>query len=129
MHKDLWRFSLIGYIASKFPGYTSLSKFINSSWKCNAKFSIHDSEWLIFTFSSEMDMIEVLSGGPYYVFGRPLIQKIMHEFFDFTTSEMVRMPSGLGFLICLSCVGHQFVFPSLQVYLGSLLMLIPQLLP
>jgi hypothetical protein len=30
-----------------------------------------------------MDMIEVLSGGPYYVFGRPLILKIMLEFFLF----------------------------------------------
>jgi len=111
IHKDLWRFSLIGYIAGKFPGYTSLSKFINSSWKCDAKFSMHDSRWLIFTFSSEMDMIEVLSGGPYYVFGRPLILKIMLEFFYFTTSEMVRMLVWVKFpnlplqcwsLICLS---------------------------
>jgi hypothetical protein len=54
---------------------------------------MHGSRWLIFTFSSEMDMIEVLSGGPYYVFGQPLILKIMPEFFFFfETSEMVRMP-------------------------------------
>jgi len=92
VHKDLWRFNLIGYIAGKFLGYTSVSKFINSSWKCSTKFSIHDSGWLIFTFSSEMDMIEVLSGGPYYVFGQPLILKIMLEFFYFETSKMVRMP-------------------------------------
>ena len=52
VHKDLWRFSLIGYIAGKFLGYTSLSKFINSSWKCSTKFSMHDFGWLIFTFSS-----------------------------------------------------------------------------
>jgi hypothetical protein len=92
VHKDLWRFNLIGYIAGKFLGYTSVSKFINSSWKCSTNFSIHDSGWLIFTFSSEMDMIEVLSGGPYYVFGQPLILKIIPEFFYFETSEMVRMP-------------------------------------
>jgi hypothetical protein len=49
MHKDLWSFCLIGYIAGKFPRYTPLTKFINSSWKCKAKFSMHDSGWLIFT--------------------------------------------------------------------------------
>jgi hypothetical protein len=53
---------------------------------------MHDSGWLIFTFTSETDMFEVLSRGPYYVFGQPLILKIMPEFFDFATSEMVRMP-------------------------------------
>ena len=97
MHKDLWKFSLIGFIAGKFPGYSSLSKFVNSSWKCSVKLSMHDSGWLIFTFTSETDMFEVLSGGPYYVFGQPLILKIMPEFFDFATSEMVRMPVWVRF--------------------------------
>jgi len=58
---------------------------------------MHESGWLIFIFSSEIDMIEVLNGGPYYVFGRPLILKIMPEFFDFTTSDMVRMPIWVRF--------------------------------
>ena len=40
MYKDRWRFSLIGFIADKFPGYTSLSTFINSSWKRNVNFSM-----------------------------------------------------------------------------------------
>eukprot|EP00258_Populus_trichocarpa_P031986 XP_024448005.1 uncharacterized protein LOC18109494 isoform X1 [Populus trichocarpa] len=43
------------------------------------------------------DMFEVLSRGPYYVFGQPLILKIMPEFFDFATSEMVRMPVWVRF--------------------------------
>jgi len=68
VHKDLWRFSLIGFIAGKFPGYTSLSKYVNSTWKCNVNFSMHDSGWLIFKFASESDMIAMLSGGPCYVF-------------------------------------------------------------
>ena len=37
--------------------------FINSSWKRNVKFSMHDSGWLIFNFDSEVDMLEVLNGG------------------------------------------------------------------
>jgi hypothetical protein len=54
-------------------------------------FSIHDSGWLVFKFASELDMLAVLNGGPYYVFGRLLILKIMPDYFDFDTSDMVRM--------------------------------------
>jgi hypothetical protein len=97
VHKDLWRFSLIGFIAGKFPGYTSLSNYVNSTWKCNVKFSIHDSGWLIFKFASELDMIAMLSGGPYYVFVQLLILKIMPDYFDFDTSDMVRMPVWVRF--------------------------------
>nr|TKS02796.1 hypothetical protein D5086_0000159560 [Populus alba] len=91
-YKDRWRFDLIGFIAGKFPGYTSLSTFVNNSWKCNVNFSMHDSGWLIFNFDSEMDMLEVLNRGPYYVHDRLLILKIMPELFDFDTSDMVQMP-------------------------------------
>lgn len=52
---------------------------------------MHDSGWLIFTFDFEMNMLEVFNGGPYYVHGRLMIMKIMLEFFDFDTSDMVRM--------------------------------------
>jgi hypothetical protein len=44
---------------------------------------MHDSGWLIFAFSSEMEMLDVLGRGLYSVFGRPLILKVMLDFFDF----------------------------------------------
>jgi len=44
---------------------------------------MHDSGWLIFSFSSKLEMFEVLGGSPYFVFGRPLILKVMPEFFLF----------------------------------------------
>ncbi|KAJ6976276.1 hypothetical protein NC653_031962 [Populus alba x Populus x berolinensis] len=40
IYKDRWRFSLIGFIAGKFPGYTSISTFVSNSWKCLVNFSI-----------------------------------------------------------------------------------------
>jgi len=52
---------------------------------------MHDSSWLIFAFSSELEMLDILGGGPYFVFGRPLILKVMLEFFDFTTTNMMQM--------------------------------------
>ena len=96
-YKDRWRFSLIGFIAGKFPGYTSISTFVTNSWKCPVNFSMHDSGWLIFTFNSELDMLNVLNGGPYHVLGRLMILKIMPEFFDFDTADMVRMPIWIRF--------------------------------
>uniref|UniRef100_A0A6M2EGV6 DUF4283 domain-containing protein n=1 Tax=Populus davidiana TaxID=266767 RepID=A0A6M2EGV6_9ROSI len=53
---------------------------------------MHDSGWLIFNFESEADMTVVLNGGPYYVHGRLLILKTMPDYFDFDTSDMIRMP-------------------------------------
>jgi hypothetical protein len=41
---------------------------------------MHDSGWLIFAFSSELEMLDVLDVGPYVVFGTPLILKIMPDF-------------------------------------------------
>ncbi|KAJ6932555.1 hypothetical protein NC651_008095 [Populus alba x Populus x berolinensis] len=96
-YKDRWRFSLIGFIAGKFLGYTSISTFVTNSWKCPVNFSMHDSGWLIFTFNSELDMLTILNGGPYHVLGRLMILKIMPEFFDFDTSDMVRMPIWIRF--------------------------------
>jgi hypothetical protein len=58
---------------------------------------MHDSSWLIFAFSLELEMLDVLGGGPYYVYGWPFILKVMPEFFDFTTFDMVHMPIWVRF--------------------------------
>jgi len=87
------RFCLIGYVAGKFPGYASLLHFIRKHWQHPARFTMHDSGWLIFAFNSELEMLETLSAGPYFVFGRPLILKIMPEFFDFQANDMTKLPT------------------------------------
>ncbi|KAJ6886286.1 hypothetical protein NC651_026847 [Populus alba x Populus x berolinensis] len=95
-HTNLWWSSLIGFIAGKFQGYISLYKYVHNTWS-NVNFSMHDTGWLIFKFTSELDMYKVLSGGPYYVFGQLLILKIMPEYFDFDTTDMIRMPIWVRF--------------------------------
>ena len=87
------RYCLIGYVAGKFPGYASLLQFISKHWPHTARFTMHDSGWLIFAFNSELAMLETLSAGPYFVFGRPLILKIMPEFFDFQANDMTKLPT------------------------------------
>jgi len=89
----MWRFCLIGYVAGKFPGYAPLLHFIGKHWQYKANFTMHDSGWLIFVFHYELEMPETLSSGPYFVFGRPLILKVMPEFFDFQASDMTKLPT------------------------------------
>ena len=92
-----WKFCLIGYLAGKFPGYASLLSFINRTWRHKAHFTMRDSGWLIFAFSSELEMLDVLGTGPYDFFGRPLILKIMPDFFDFQSPDMTTMPTWVRF--------------------------------
>jgi len=87
------RFCLIGYVARKFLGYASFLHFISKHWQHKARFTMQDSGWLIFAFNSELEMLETLSAGPYFVFGRPLILKIMPEFFDFQANDMTKLPT------------------------------------
>lgn len=49
--------------------------------------------WLIFAFHFELKMLETMSGGPYLVFGQPLILKVMPEFFDFQNFDMTKLPT------------------------------------
>ncbi|XP_011014909.1 PREDICTED: uncharacterized protein LOC105118625 isoform X1 [Populus euphratica] len=68
---------------------------------------MHDSGWLIFEFSSESEMLDVFGAGPYVVFGRLLILKIMPEFFDFQFTELTTMPIWVRFPnLPLRCWSH-----------------------
>jgi len=96
-NEDMWKLCIIGYVAGKFLGYTALNNLISSTWKCNAKLTMHDSGWLIYTFSSKNDKLIVLSGGPYLVFGRHMVLKSMPEYFDFAATDMSRVPVWVKF--------------------------------
>lgn len=54
--RNIWKLCLIGYTIGKTPGYTVLGKFMTNVWKCNVTLNIHDSGWLVFIFSSEIDL-------------------------------------------------------------------------
>lgn len=89
---DVWKSCLIGYVSGRFPGYGELKSMIVNVWGCKAELNVHDSGWLIYKFNNEVDRLAVLKGGPYLVFGRPLILKEMPEFFDFNLAEICKVP-------------------------------------
>jgi hypothetical protein len=93
----LWKLSLVGYIAGRSPGFKAIQNLIVNSWHCEASLTIHASGWLIFQFANEEDKLNVLSGGPYLVYGRPLILRAMPEYFDFSSSDMHTVPVWVQF--------------------------------
>ncbi|KAL2248484.1 UNVERIFIED_CONTAM: hypothetical protein Sindi_2700700 [Sesamum indicum] len=82
-------FCLVGYIAGKFLGLKAI-RALSQSW--GASFQQHESGWLIFRFAREEDSQRVLAGGPYFVYGRPLLLKHMSECFEFKEDDISLTP-------------------------------------
>lgn len=91
-----WGFGLIGYVAGKFPGKGAIHSCCKS-WGVKFQLHFHASGWLLFKFSSEMDRDEVLRKGPYYIYGRPLLLKVMPDMFKFNDSEISKVPVWVQF--------------------------------
>nr|TKS02794.1 hypothetical protein D5086_0000159540 [Populus alba] len=64
---------------------------------------MHDSGQLIFAFHFELEMLDIISNGPYFIFGRPLILKVMPGFFYFQPSDMARISTWVRFPNLLLC--------------------------
>lgn len=89
---NVWESCLVGYVAGKSPGFNAMNNIISNSWKCNATLSIHESGWLVYRFKNIEDKLAVLANGPYLIYGRPLILKVMPEYFNFGRDEMSCVP-------------------------------------
>ncbi|KAL0424019.1 UNVERIFIED_CONTAM: hypothetical protein Sradi_0936700 [Sesamum radiatum] len=82
-------YCLVGYIAGKFPGLQAI-RTLSKTW--GSMFQLHDSGWLIFRFQKDDDRQRVLAGGPYFVYGRPLILKVMPDCFEFKEDSISLTP-------------------------------------
>ena len=89
---DFWKLCLIRYVVRRSPGYKALQNIIVNSWKYEASLIMHESGWLIYKFAIDADKLSILAGGPYLVYGRPLILRPMPAFFEFSSSDMHTVP-------------------------------------
>ncbi|KAL0401729.1 UNVERIFIED_CONTAM: hypothetical protein Slati_4202800 [Sesamum latifolium] len=80
---------LVGYVAGKFPGLRAI-RALAQSW--GASFYQHDSGWLIFRFARDEDRQRVMAGGPYFIYGRPILLKIMPDCFEFKEDDISSTP-------------------------------------
>ncbi|GFP90795.1 hypothetical protein PHJA_001223400 [Phtheirospermum japonicum] len=86
-----WGYCLVGYFAAKFPGMATVYE-IKRKWMVPCKALTHSSGWLVFKFNSEQDRDSVLNGGPYVIYGRPLLLKVIPSCFEFDDAEVSMMP-------------------------------------
>ncbi|KAL0408137.1 UNVERIFIED_CONTAM: hypothetical protein Sradi_1748100 [Sesamum radiatum] len=80
---------LVGYIADKFLGLKAIGA-LSKSWE--ATFQLHASGWLVFKFATEEDMQRIVTGGPYFIFDRPLMLKSMPVCFGFQEDDISLTP-------------------------------------
>ncbi|KAK4426374.1 hypothetical protein Salat_1406000 [Sesamum alatum] len=82
-------FCLVGYIAGKFPGLKAIHSLAKSR---GAAFQQHVTGWLIFHFARDKDRQHIFAGGPYFVFGLPLLLKNMLDCFEFKQDNISLTP-------------------------------------
>ena len=73
---------LIGYFRGRFPEKKALNMIV-VAWKVEVSIHLYASGWIIFKFYKEETKSKVFQGGPYMIFGRPLLLKTMPKFFTF----------------------------------------------
>lgn len=89
--EEAWGYGLVGYFAGRFPGKVALLQLCDS-WKVKYQYFVHSSGWLVCKFETDSERLSVLHGGPYFVFGRPLMLKAMPRYFEFDDKEVSTMP-------------------------------------
>lgn len=89
--ENTWGYGLVGYFASRLSGKVALLQLCDS-WKVNYKYYVHSSRWLVFKFETDSERLSVLHGGPYLVYARPLMLKVMPCYFDFNDKDVNTMP-------------------------------------
>ena len=86
-----WGFCLVGFVAGKFPGKEAILSLCDS-WNVKYEYLAHTSGWLVFKFPTSEIRDEVLQNGPYSIFGRPLLLKVMPSDFDFDAKIPLSIP-------------------------------------
>ncbi|GFZ13128.1 hypothetical protein Acr_23g0015130 [Actinidia rufa] len=89
---NTWQFCLVGYFGGRFSGKMAL-KQIMDAWRVKVKAHHHNSGWIVFQFESEDIQMKVLENGPYMIYGRPLMLKVMSQTFNFKKEEISHFPA------------------------------------
>ncbi|GFS28741.1 hypothetical protein Acr_00g0003640 [Actinidia rufa] len=94
--KDDWNHCLMGYFSGRFPGKKAIQQLV-LSWKEKVSLHYHSSGWIVFKFDNLEGRDNTLQGGPYMVFGRPLLLKILPDYFSFKYEELSCFPVWVQF--------------------------------
>lgn len=113
-----WGYSLVGYVAGGFPGLDTINK-LRASWKVFHKFSIHKSWWIVYRFHKGEDRENILNGGPYIIYGRPLILKHMPPLFQFGPCTNTIIPVWVNLPGLLLDLWNENALPKICLLIGN----------
>ncbi|VFQ96191.1 unnamed protein product [Cuscuta campestris] len=104
---------------SRFPGIKAIEGLI-SSWHLECKIYPHEKGWVIFQFLSDEDRRKVLHNGPYVLYGKTLLLRILPEGFHFDFDafmtvnvwvKYVDVPLKLWNAVAFECLGSRVGTP------------------
>ncbi|VFQ76167.1 unnamed protein product [Cuscuta campestris] len=101
--EDDWGFCLVGCFTGRFPGIKAIEGLI-SSWHVQCKLLPHERGWVIFQFLCDEDRMMVLHNGPYMLFGKTLLLRILPEGFRFNFDAFMTVDIWVKFIdVPLQC--------------------------
>ncbi|CAH9098192.1 unnamed protein product [Cuscuta europaea] len=93
---EMWGYCLVGFFTGKFPGLKAIHE-LKQKWGVRCLVRSHDKDWIIFKFQNEADRTQVLKEGPYTIFGKSLMLKVLSEDFSFEDKEFLKVPIWVKF--------------------------------
>ncbi|KAK6161317.1 hypothetical protein DH2020_004698 [Rehmannia glutinosa] len=89
-------YCLVGYFPTRHPGKQALMALCKT-WKVPFDYVPDINGWMVFKFKTEHDRDMVIRGGPYSVYGRPLLLKPLPKFFNFGDDDIKSVPVWINF--------------------------------
>ncbi|CAH9090426.1 unnamed protein product [Cuscuta europaea] len=88
---EMWGHCLVGCFTGRFPGLKAVYE-MKEKWEVRCLVRPHDKGWIIFKFQNDADRMKVLNEGPYTIFGKLLMLKVLSEDFSFDDEEFLKVP-------------------------------------
>ncbi|CAH9115377.1 unnamed protein product [Cuscuta europaea] len=88
---EMWGHCLVGCFTGRFPGLKAVYE-LKEKWCVKCLIRPHDKGWVIFIFQNDADRMKVLNDGPYTIFGKMLMLKVLCEDFSFEDEEFLKVP-------------------------------------
>ncbi|CAH9135335.1 unnamed protein product [Cuscuta epithymum] len=93
---EMWGYCLVGCFTGRFPGLKAIHE-LKFKWGVKCQIKSHDKGWVIFKFQTDEDRMKVLNEGPYTIFGKLLMLKVLSDDFTFDDEEFLKVPIWVKF--------------------------------
>ncbi|CAH9095681.1 unnamed protein product [Cuscuta europaea] len=93
---DIFGYCLVGFFTGRFPGLKATYS-LTQKWGVHCQVKPHDKGWVVFKFKNEADRTKVMLEGPYILYGKLLVLKVLSDDFSFEDDEFLKVPIWIKF--------------------------------